>query len=39
MLRPIPRIVQRPGYPEGYPGPFQTAGIFDPAVPSLVAPA
>src|SRR5215213_11079875 len=25
-----------PGPPEGYPGPFQTAGIFDPAVPSLV---
>jgi hypothetical protein len=21
MLRPIPRIVQRPGHPEGYPGP------------------
>jgi hypothetical protein len=27
MLRPIPRIVQRPGYPEGYPGPFQTSGM------------
>jgi hypothetical protein len=23
-LRPIPRIVQRPGYPEGYPGPVFT---------------
>src|SRR5215216_2458474 len=27
------------GIPRRIPGPFQTAGIFDPAVPSLVAPA